>query len=47
MTYDLHGYWDNVTGENSPLYAGTADTTEYDRTLNVVSIDFQLIFTSF
>jgi chitinase len=38
MTYDLHGYWDKVTGENTPLYAGPADTTDYQRKLNVVSI---------
>jgi GH18 family chitinase len=38
MTYDLHGSWDGVTGENSPLYAGTADITYYQQELNVVSI---------
>lgn len=26
MTYDLHGSWDTVTGENSPLYKGSKDT---------------------
>ncbi|NXN25017.1 CHIA chitinase, partial [Nycticryphes semicollaris] len=26
MTYDFHGSWDGVTGENSPLYEGPADT---------------------
>jgi len=38
MSYDLHGSWDKVTGENTPLYAGAADTTDYQRKLNVVSI---------
>jgi len=38
MTYDMHGSWDDVTGENAPLYAGPADKTEYEHTLNVVSI---------
>jgi len=38
MTYDLHGSWDKVTGENAPLYAGSADTTDYQRKLNVVRI---------
>jgi chitinase len=49
MTYDLHGSWDSVTGENSPLYAGIADKTDYQRKLNVVStgICVQLIFISF
>jgi chitinase len=41
MTYDLHGSWDNVTGENAPLYAGPADTTDYQRKLNVVRISVQ------
>jgi GH18 family chitinase len=40
MTYDLRGYWDKVTGENAPLYAGPADTNDYQRKLNVVSISF-------
>jgi GH18 family chitinase len=37
MTYDLHGSWESVTGENSPLYAGPADRTAYQQNLNVVS----------
>ena len=47
MTYDLHGSWESVTGENTPLYAGPADRTDYQRKLNVVSISVQLIFKSF
>ncbi|KAJ9583635.1 hypothetical protein L9F63_022016, partial [Diploptera punctata] len=35
MTYDLHGSWDPVTGENAPLYAGPTDTTDSAKTLNV------------
>ncbi|KAJ4447149.1 hypothetical protein ANN_09150 [Periplaneta americana] len=35
MTYDLHGSWETVTGENAPLYPGSTDTTESARTLNV------------
>uniref|UniRef100_U5EYE2 chitinase n=1 Tax=Corethrella appendiculata TaxID=1370023 RepID=U5EYE2_9DIPT len=35
MTYDLHGSWDNVTGLNSPLYAGPADVSDLQRQLNV------------
>jgi hypothetical protein len=38
MTYDLHGSWDAITGENAPLYAGIADRTADSETLNVVSI---------
>ncbi|XP_069094534.1 chitotriosidase-1-like [Pleurodeles waltl] len=26
MTYDLHGSWETITGENSPLYKGLKDT---------------------
>jgi chitinase len=35
MTYDLHGCWENVTGGNAPLCAGSADKTDYQRRLNV------------
>ncbi|XP_049812393.1 acidic mammalian chitinase-like isoform X1 [Schistocerca nitens] len=37
MAYDLHGSWDNKTGQNSPLYASSADKTEAERQLNVDS----------
>ena len=37
MTYDLHGDWDSVTGENAPLYPGDYDNEQYETTLNVVS----------
>ncbi|KFO55021.1 Acidic mammalian chitinase, partial [Corvus brachyrhynchos] len=29
MTYDFHGSWERNTGENSPLFAGPADTGDY------------------
>nr|CAD7256216.1 unnamed protein product [Timema shepardi]CAD7574969.1 unnamed protein product [Timema californicum] len=35
MTYDLHGSWDGITGQNAPLYASSVDTTETELTLNV------------
>lgn len=38
MTYDLHGFWDGITGNNAPLYAGSADITSYQKQLNVDSI---------
>jgi GH18 family chitinase len=47
MAYDLHGPWDSVTGENTPLYAGPSDRTAYQRNLNAVSTSVQLMFTSF
>lgn len=37
MAYDLHGPWDSVTGENTPLYAGPSDRTAYQRNLNADS----------
>jgi len=47
MTYDLHGSWESVTGENTPLYTGPADTTDYQRKLNVVSIVYSLYSRTF
>ena len=47
MTYDMHNSWDKVTGENTPLYVGPADITDYQQKQNVVSISVQLIFMSF
>ncbi|XP_069682894.1 acidic mammalian chitinase-like [Periplaneta americana] len=35
MSYDYHGSWDSVTGENAPLYAGPSDKSDYQRNLNV------------
>ncbi|KAJ8962576.1 hypothetical protein NQ318_000969 [Aromia moschata] len=35
MTYDLHGSWDGVTGQNAPLYASSIDTTAASQLLNV------------
>lgn len=32
MTYDYHGNWDRVTGENSPMYASDTDS---DNNLNI------------
>lgn len=41
MTYDLHGIWDEKTGINAPLYAGSWEKTDAERQLNVVSILFK------
>lgn len=37
MAYDMHGIWNEKTGNNAPLYAGSWETGE-ERLLNVVSI---------
>jgi len=29
MTYDLHGYWDGITGHNTPMSATPADIEQY------------------
>lgn len=45
MTYDYHGSYDRVTGQNAPLYPGSADTSEAARQLNIVCVFFpKLIF---
>ena len=36
----MHGYWESKTGENSPMYVGPADTSDYEKTQNVVSDPF-------
>jgi len=35
MAYDLHGSWDEVTGQNAPLYASPADVSDNQKQLNV------------
>jgi len=30
MTYDLHGYWDGITGHNAPMSATPEDVAHYD-----------------
>ncbi|CAH0550889.1 unnamed protein product [Brassicogethes aeneus] len=35
MTYDLHGSWDGVTGQNAPLYASSKDVSSAQKQLNV------------
>ncbi|XP_022920930.2 acidic mammalian chitinase-like [Onthophagus taurus] len=35
MTYDLHGPWDSVTGQNAPLYPASSDVTAFQKSLNV------------
>ncbi|XP_062550464.1 chitinase-3-like protein 1 [Armigeres subalbatus] len=35
MAYDFNGAWNSFTGHNSPLFAGPADSTDFQRTLNV------------
>ncbi|VEN58841.1 unnamed protein product [Callosobruchus maculatus] len=37
MSYDLHGSWDKVTGQNAPLYPSQFDTTPASKELNIQS----------
>jgi chitinase len=43
MSYDLHGSWDGVTGQTSPLFRSTSETSDFASQLNVVSIWAQKI----
>ncbi|XP_022901759.2 acidic mammalian chitinase-like [Onthophagus taurus] len=35
MTYDLHGSWQSVTGQNAPLYPSSSDVTDFEKSLTV------------
>lgn len=35
MTYEFHGVWDTLTGQNAPLYRGNRDVTLTQRQRNV------------
>nr|CAI5844034.1 unnamed protein product [Callosobruchus analis] len=37
MSYDLHGSWDKVTGQNAPLYPSLVDSTPASKNLNILS----------
>lgn len=41
MAYDFHGAFETFVGHYSPLYASSLDTTDEEKTLNVVSIVFE------
>uniref|UniRef100_A0A8C0IRE8 chitinase n=1 Tax=Chelonoidis abingdonii TaxID=106734 RepID=A0A8C0IRE8_CHEAB len=45
MTYDFHGSWEGYSGENSPLYKGTADTGS-NVYFNVVNIKINIAVNS-